>query len=106
MGFRTPGLNNDAHATNFQTFGRTNPKFRCRRYGHLDRLLNAAMARRNAILDDIERYDYLFYVPLALSVVVEEVHELGNGHANESQGTHAQFSEAAPALAPPQGGQS
>jgi hypothetical protein len=50
MGFRTPGLNNDAHATNFQTFGRTNPKFRCRRYGHLDRLLNAAMARRNAIL--------------------------------------------------------
>jgi hypothetical protein len=75
-------------------------------YQPLDRLLNAAMARRNAILDDIERYDYLFYAPLALSAVIEEVHELGNGHANESQGAHAQFGEAAPALARSHGGQS
>jgi hypothetical protein len=69
-------------------------------------LIDAASGGHVVTVDDIERYDYLFYVPLALSVVVEEVHELGNGHANESQGTHAQFSEAAPALAPPQGGQS
>jgi hypothetical protein len=75
-------------------------------FEHLDRLLNAAIVRRNAMLDEIERSDYLFNAPLALSAVVAEIHELGNGHANEPQGIHTQFGEAAPAFAPLHGGQS
>jgi hypothetical protein len=75
-------------------------------FERLDRQLNAAIVRRKAILDNIERYDYLFDAPLALSAVVDEVQELGNGHGNQPQGTHAQFGEAAPALASSHGGQS
>jgi hypothetical protein len=50
-------------------------------FEHLDRLLNAAMMRRNAILADIERYEYLFAPAFALSSVIEEVHQ--TGHASE-----------------------
>src|SRR6478672_10254642 len=48
-------------------------------FQHLDRLLNAAIARRNAILADIARCDYLFAPPLALSTVVEQMQEAANG---------------------------
>jgi hypothetical protein len=75
-------------------------------FEHLDRLLNAAMGRRNAILDDIERFDHLFNAQLTLSAVVEEMHELGNGHGSETDEINAQFDEVAPALAPLNGGQS
>jgi hypothetical protein len=75
-------------------------------FEHLDRLLNAAMGRRNAILDDIERDDHLFNAQLTLSAVVEEVHELGNGHGSGSDEINTQFDEVAPALAPLNGGQS
>jgi hypothetical protein len=73
-------------------------------FQHLDRLLNSAIARRNAILEDIDRYDYLFNITLALSAVVEKVHEAAHGHASGLQETDAQFNRAE--LAPPHAGQS
>jgi hypothetical protein len=68
-------------------------------FEHLDRLLNAAILRRNAFLGDIERYDYLFH-PLALSAFVEPAREAGNGAAaNEAANTGPELDEVAPALA-------
>jgi hypothetical protein len=75
-------------------------------FERLDRLLNAAIVRRNAILADIERYDYLFPPPLALSAVVEQMQEAANGHTNGSEGANAKLDEVVPALAPPEEGQS
>jgi hypothetical protein len=76
-------------------------------FQHLDRLLNAAIARRNAILEDIDRYDFLFNPSLSLSAIVEDVHEVSNGHGSEWAQTNACFDDVAPArLAPPNGGQS
>jgi hypothetical protein len=62
-------------------------------FEHLDRLLNAAIVRRNVILADIERYDYLFAPPL-------------DGHTNESEDANAKLAEVVPALAPSDEGQS
>lgn len=75
-------------------------------FEHLDRLLNAAIVRRNAILADIERYDYLFAPPLALSAVVEQMQEAANGPTNESEDANAKLAEVVPALAPSEEGQS
>ena len=82
-------------------------------FQHLDRLLNAAIARRNAILADIARCDYLFDPTLSLSVPGEEaedsalheqVHAAGNGAGSEMEGGNAQGDKVSPPLAPPQGG--
>lgn len=75
-------------------------------FERLDRLLNAAIVRRNAILADIERYDYLFPPPLALSAVVEQMQEAANGPTNESEDANEKLDEVVPALAPPEEGQS
>jgi hypothetical protein len=75
-------------------------------FEHLDRLLNAAIVRRNVILADIERYDYLFAPPLALSAVVEQMQEAANGPTNESEDANAKLDEVVPALAPSEEGQS
>jgi hypothetical protein len=84
-------------------------------FQHLDRLLNAAIARRNAILADIARCDYLFDPTLGLSVPGEEaegtallaqVHTAGNGAGSEMEGGNAQGDKVAPPLAPSQGGSS
>jgi hypothetical protein len=82
-------------------------------FQHLDRLLNAAIVRRNAILADIERYDYLFDPTLSLSLlaeemhdpaVVEQVHAAGNGLGSKMDGSNAHDDKVAPPLAPAQGG--
>jgi hypothetical protein len=75
-------------------------------FEHLDRLLNAAIVRRNAILADIERYDYLFPAPLALSAVVEQMQEAANGPTNGSKDANAKLDEVMSALAPSEEGQS
>jgi hypothetical protein len=46
-------------------------------FAYLDRLLNAAIVRRNAILAEIDRYDYSFDPAPTLTALVEEVHESG-----------------------------
>jgi len=73
-------------------------------FEHLDRLLNAAS--RNAILVDIERYDYLFAPPLALSAVVEQMQEAANGPTNESEDANVKLDEVVPALASSEEGRS
>jgi len=84
-------------------------------FQHLDRLLNAAIARRNAILADIARCDYLFDPTLGLSVpgeeaedsaLLEQVHVAGNGAGSEMEGGSARGDKVAPPLAPSQGGSS
>lgn len=75
-------------------------------FEHLDRLLNAAIVRRNAILADIERYDYLFAPPLALSAVVEQMQEAANGPTNESEDANVKLDEVVPALASSEEGRS
>lgn len=90
-------------------------------FQHLDRLLNAAITRRNAILADIEHYDYLFDPALSLSFS-EEMHDSsivappasgnggasGTGHSNTQADAqaNAQNHKVAPPLAPPPGGSS
>jgi hypothetical protein len=74
-------------------------------FQHLDRLLNAAIVRRNAILADIERYDYLFAPPLALSTVVEQMQEAANGPTSRSKDANAKLDEVVSALAPSEEGQ-
>jgi hypothetical protein len=74
-------------------------------FQHLDRLLNAAIVRRNAILADIERYDYLFAPPLALSTVVEQMQEAANGPTSGSKDANAKLDEVVSALAPSEEGQ-
>jgi hypothetical protein len=84
-------------------------------FQHLDRLLNAAIARRNAILADIARCDYLFDLTLGLSVpgeeaqdsaLLEQVHVAGNGAGSEMEGGSARGDKVAPPLALSQGGSS
>src|ERR1700738_121889 len=84
-------------------------------FQHLDRLLNAAIARRNALLADIARCDYLFDPTLHLSVageeaegtaLLEQVHVAGNGAGSEMEGGRARAGKGAPPLAPSQGGSS
>jgi hypothetical protein len=84
-------------------------------FQHLDRLLNAAIARRNAILADIARCDYLFDPTPHLSVageeaegtaLLEQAHAAGNGAGSEMQGGSAQGDKVAPPLAPSEGGSS
>lgn len=84
-------------------------------FQHLDRLLNAAIARRNAILADIARCDYMFDPTLSLSLpgeeaqapaLLEQVHAPGNGAGSEMEGGSAQGDKVAPPLAPSQGGSS
>src|SRR5215469_3830689 len=68
-------------------------------FEHLDRLLNAAIVRRNAILSDIERYDYLFDPRLPVSAWAEQMEDGRDRHANESEIAGAKLDEAAPAIA-------
>jgi hypothetical protein len=80
-------------------------------FQHLDRLLNAAIDRRNAILTEIERCDHFFDPPLTISAelerdhacaVLEWMHAAGDGpRCNEQQGS-AQAGKIAPPLAPGQ----
>ena len=59
-------------------------------FQHLDRLLHAAIARRNAILADIERYDHLFDpAPLTPSVVTEEPRQSADAVGCEVQASEA-----------------
>jgi len=74
-------------------------------FEHLDRLLNAAIVRRNAILNDIERYEYLFNPQFSVCGSVEEVHALANGNWSEPEASNAQADNISPALAPSDGGQ-
>jgi Rhodopirellula transposase DDE domain len=46
-------------------------------FAYLDRLLSAAIVRRNAVLAEIDRYDYSFDPAPTLTALVEEVHESG-----------------------------
>ena len=62
-------------------------------FEHLDRLLNAAIVRRNAILSDIERYEYLFAPTPIPSAIVEEVRHAGDAPRCEAQASHAQGQE-------------
>jgi hypothetical protein len=82
-------------------------------FDHLDRLLNAAIVRRNAILADIEHCDYLFDPTLGLSVIAAETHDfalaerlrtIGDGDGSDTRASNAQGDQVAPPLAPPQGG--
>jgi len=75
-------------------------------FEHLDRLLNAAIVRRNAVLSDIERYDYLFDPRLPVSAWAEQIEDGRDRHANESEIAGAKLDEAAPAIARSQEGQS
>jgi len=75
-------------------------------FEHLDRLLNAAIVRRNAILSDIERYEYLFAPTPIPSAVVEAVRQAGDAPQCETQASQAQGKEVAPPLAPAQDGNS
>jgi len=84
-------------------------------FEHLDRLLNAAIVRRNAILADIERNDYLFDPALSLAVLaqemrdsalVEEGHATGNADRSQMEASNAQHDKVAPPLAPHQGASS
>jgi hypothetical protein len=62
-------------------------------FAHLDRLLNAAIVRRNAILAEIDRYDYLFDPAHTLTALVEEVHESGYGPQCKAQASEAHGKE-------------
>ena len=62
-------------------------------FERLDRLLNAAIVRRNAILSDIERYEYLFAPTPIPSAIVEEVRHAGDAPRCEAQASHAQGQE-------------
>jgi hypothetical protein len=62
-------------------------------FAHLDRLLNAAIVRRNAILAEIDRYDYLFDPIPTLTALVEEVHVSGYGPQCKAQASEAQAKE-------------
>ena len=75
-------------------------------FEHLDRLLNAAIVRRNAILSDIERCDYLFDPLLPVSAWAEQIEDGRDRHANESEIAGAKLDEVAPAIARSQEGQS
>jgi hypothetical protein len=73
-------------------------------FERLERLLNAAIVRRAAILKDIEHHDFLF-IPLH-AALIEEAHGRDDGYGNESDESNARCDETAPALAPANGGQS
>jgi len=75
-------------------------------FEHLDRLLNAAIVRRNAILSDIERNEYLFAPTPILSAVVEEVRQASDAPQCEAQASQAQGKDVAPPLLPAQDGNS
>ena len=73
-------------------------------FQHLERLLNAAILRRNAILADIERYDYLFDPRLPVSAWAEQIEQADDQHADVSEIVAAKLDEGAPATAPAQEG--
>ena len=74
-------------------------------FAHLDRLLNAAIVRRNAILAEIDRYDYLFDPATTLTALVEEAHESGYGPQCRAQASEAHGKELPlPPLVPNQEG--
>ena len=74
-------------------------------FAHLDRLLNSAIVRRNAILAEIDRYDYLFDPAPILTALVEEVHESGYGPQCKAQASEAHGKELPlPPLVPNQEG--
>ena len=73
-------------------------------FEHLDRLLNAAIVRRNAILAEIDRYDYLFDPAHTLTALVEEVHESGYGPHYKEQASEAHGKELVLPLVPNQEG--
>jgi hypothetical protein len=62
-------------------------------FEHLDRLLNTAIVRRNAILAEIDRYDYSFDPAPTLTALVEEVHESGYGPQCKAQASEAHGKE-------------
>jgi hypothetical protein len=72
-------------------------------FAHLDRLLNAAIVRRNAILAEIDRYDYLFDPIPTLTALVEEVHVSGYGPQCKAQASEAQAKELPPLVPNPEG---
>ena len=83
-------------------------------FEHLDRLLNAAIVRRNAILDDMERYEHLFDPLLPVCAVIDQVHDSAvgtrvhaadDGRGSNAEETNAQGDDVAPPLAPSQEGQ-
>jgi hypothetical protein len=74
-------------------------------FEQLDRLLNAAIVRRNAILNDIERYEYLFNRQFSVCEFVEEAHAAANENWSEPRASNAQSDNISPALAPSDGGQ-
>jgi hypothetical protein len=74
-------------------------------FAHLDRLLNAVFVRRNAILAEIDRYDYSFDSAPTLTALVEEVHESGYGPQCKAQASEAHGNELPmPPLVPNQEG--
>jgi len=74
-------------------------------FEHLDRLLNTAIVRRNAILAEIDRYDYSFDPAPTLTALVEEVHESGYGPQCKAQASEAHGKELPlPPLVPNQEG--
>ncbi len=75
-------------------------------FEHLDRLLNAAIVRRNAILSDIERYEYLFAPTPIPSAIIEEVRQAGDAPQCEAQASHAHGKAVAAPLVPTQEGNS
>jgi hypothetical protein len=62
-------------------------------FAYLDRLLNAAIVRRNAVLAEIDRYDYSFDPAPTLTALVEEVHESGYGPQCKAQASEAHGKE-------------
>jgi hypothetical protein len=64
-------------------------------FGHLDRLLNAAIVRRNTILADIERYEYLF-APTPIPSAVGRA--AGGAPQCEAQASQAEGKDVAPPL--------
>ena len=62
-------------------------------FEHLDRLLNTAIVRRNAILAEIDRNDYLFDPAHTLTALVEEVHESGYGPQCKAQASEGHGKE-------------
>ena len=74
-------------------------------FAHLDRLLNAAIVRRNAILAEIDGYDYSFDPATTLTALAEEVHESGYGPQCKAQASEAHGKELPlPPLVPNQEG--
>ena len=74
-------------------------------FAHLDRLLNAAIVRRNAILAEIDRYDYSFDPAPTLTALARKCTESGYGPQCKAQASEAHGKELPlPPLVPNQEG--